>query len=98
MTSLDSSSFKKGIQQGNQEGLQKGIQEGIQKGIQKGLIEGLKLFIKNIVVTKFNKESIPFFNKIDSIDDINKLKKIRRKVKNANSFDEIKNSIDLDSI
>ncbi len=61
-----------------------------EQGIQKGLIKGLRQNIRDIIEIKFGKKFLPLINKIDSIDDLNKLEEIKNKVKNANSFEDVK--------
>jgi predicted transposase YdaD len=87
-TSFFKEGFKRGIEKGREEGIEKGREEGIKKGIEKGRkegeIKGLRTAILLGVQIKFGRDKVRLIrNKVESIDDIRKLKFLNEKIVKA---------------
>jgi flagellar biosynthesis/type III secretory pathway protein FliH len=85
--------LKEGLKEGEQKGIIKGLKEGEKRGIVKGKQEGLKEAILLDVQIKFGKSKVKEVkNLLEKVDDVNYLKKIKRKIieaKNWNDFIKI---------
>jgi predicted transposase YdaD len=74
---------------GREEGLKEGLKEGEQKGIVKGKREGLKEAILLGVQIKFGRSKIKELKTLlEKVDDLNHLKKIKRKIIEAKTWDD----------
>jgi hypothetical protein len=74
---------------GREEGLKEGLKEGEQKGIVKGKREGLKEAILLGVQIKFGRSKIKELKTLlEKVDDLNYLKKIKRKIIEAKKWDD----------
>ena len=74
---------------GREEGLKEGLKEGEQKGIVKGKREGLKEAILLGVQIKFGRSKIKELKTLlEKVDDLNHLKKIKRKIIEAKKWDD----------
>ncbi len=89
--------LKEGLKEGEQRGIVKGKQEGLKEGEKRGIVkgkqEGLKEAILLDVQIKFGKSKVKEVkNLLEKVDDVNYLKKIKRKIieaKNWNDFIKI---------
>ncbi|MEW6377974.1 MAG: hypothetical protein AB1611_00045 [bacterium] len=84
---------QRGIQEGIQQGIQEGIQQGMQKGMQKGLRQGLLEAVALGLELKFGEDGLRLSGRIDQIDSIEQLEKIKEGIKTAASFHEIESLI-----
>jgi predicted transposase YdaD len=74
---------------GKEEGLKEGEQRGIEKGKQEGKQEGLKEAILLDVQIKFGKSKTKEVKTLlEKVDDVNYLKKIKRKIIEAKTWDD----------
>jgi predicted transposase YdaD len=74
---------------GKEEGLKEGLKEGEQRGIEKGKQEGLKEAILLDVQIKFGKSKTKEVKTLlEKVDDVNYLKKIKRKIIEAKTWDD----------
>jgi hypothetical protein len=74
---------------GREEGLKEGLKEGEQRGIVKGKREGLKEAILLGVQIKFGRSKIKELKTLlEKVDDLNHLKKIKRKIIEAKKWDD----------
>ncbi len=74
---------------GREEGLKEGLKEGERIGIVKGLKEGLKEGILGIIQVKFGSSKVKQIkNLLDKINDINRLKKIKKEVIKAGNWED----------
>ncbi len=74
--------------EGRQQGLQEGLQQGLQQGLFKGLLEAVLLDLE----LKFGKEGLRWRKELEAIDDLEKLKALKRavlEVKDIKEFEEI---------
>jgi predicted transposase YdaD len=70
---------------GKEEGLKEGKQEGLKEGKQEGLKEAILLDVQ----IKFGKSKMKELkNLLEEIDDLNRLKKIKRKIIKAETWDD----------
>jgi len=75
-------------------GEKEGEQRGFEKGKQEGLKEGLKEGIVGIVQAKFGSQKAKLIkNLLDKINDISRLKKIKRKIIEAKNWDDFVKSL-----
>ena len=80
---------EEGLKEGEQKGIIKGLKEGEKRGIVKGKQEGLKEAILLDVQIKFGKSKVKEVkNLLEKVDDINYLKKIKRKIIEAKTWDD----------
>ncbi|RMD99811.1 MAG: hypothetical protein D6814_04895, partial [Calditrichaeota bacterium] len=79
--------------EGLQEGIEKGLQQGLQKGLQQGKIEGLKESIYDILEIKFAEPGLKLYEKVDKLDSLETLQKIRIALKKAKTLDEAEKAI-----
>jgi flagellar biosynthesis/type III secretory pathway protein FliH len=81
--------LKEGLKEGEQKGIIKGLKEGEKRGIVKGKQEGLKEAILLDVQIKFGKSKVKEVkNLLEKVDDVNYLKKIKRKIIEAKNWDD----------
>ncbi|MCS7213834.1 MAG: Rpn family recombination-promoting nuclease/putative transposase [Candidatus Calescibacterium sp.] len=84
--------YQEGLEKGMKEGLEKGIQKGIQKGRKEGIKEGLRRGLKEALLYdirfKFGKVSLSIKKRIMQIDDIEKLRFLKRLVLKARTLKE----------
>jgi predicted transposase YdaD len=81
--------YKWGKEEGLKEGLKEGEQKGIIKGIKQGKQEGLKEAILLDVQIKFGKSKMKEVKTLlEKVDDVNYLKKIKRKIIEAKTWDD----------
>ena len=81
--------YKWGKEEGLKEGLKEGEQRGIEKGKQEGKQEGLKEAILLDVQIKFGKSKTKEVKTLlEKVDDVNYLKKIKRKIIEAKTWDD----------
>jgi predicted transposase YdaD len=74
---------------GREEGLKEGLKEGEQRGIVKGKREGLKEAILLGAQIKFGRSKIKELKTLlEKVDDLNHLKKIKRKIIEAKTWDD----------
>ncbi len=88
------------FKRGEMEGIKKGREEGIKKGREEGIKEGLKIakklikeWIEVALMTKFGPKSKGLIEKLKTIEDIEKLRKLRRVLLKAKSTKEIEKII-----
>jgi predicted transposase YdaD len=80
---------EEGLKEGEQRGIVKGLKEGEQRGIVKGKREGLKEAILLGAQIKFGKSKIKELRTLlEKVDDVNYLKKIKRKIIEAKTWDD----------
>lgn len=70
--------MEKGLQKGRQEGLQKGLQKGRQEGLQRGAVGTAREYVLEILNDRFEKIPRSTMAAIKSIDDLERLKDLRR--------------------
>jgi hypothetical protein len=81
--------YKWGKEEGLKEGLKEGEQKGIIKGIKQGKQEGLKEAILLDVQIKFGKSKVKEVKTLlEKVDDLNHLKKIKRKIVEAKTWND----------
>jgi predicted transposase YdaD len=81
--------YKWGKEEGLKEGKREGLKEGEERGIKKGKREGLKEAILLAVQLKFGKSKIKEVKTLlEKMDDLNHLKKIKRKIIEAKTWDD----------
>ena len=74
---------------GKEEGLKEGLKEGKQEGLKEGKQEGLKEAILLDVQIKFGKSKTKEVKTLlEKVDDVNHLKKIKRKIIEAKTWDD----------
>lgn len=80
------------IQEGLEKGIQQGIQQGLRKGRQEGLREGLIKEARNLIFTYIESKigNVPmwFKDKIESLDDIDKLHQIFKEMIKVEDLDK----------
>ena len=70
-------------------GKEEGLKEGRQEGLKEGLIKGLREGIFGIVQTKFGSQKAKLIkNLLEKINDINRLKKIKKEVIRAETWED----------
>jgi flagellar biosynthesis/type III secretory pathway protein FliH len=80
---------KRGIVKGLKEGLKEGERRGIVKGLKQGKQEGLKEGILGIIQVKFGSSKAKLIkNLLDTVNDINRLEKIKKEVIKAKTWDD----------
>ena len=81
--------YKWGKEEGLKEGEQRGIIKGKEEGLKEGLIKGLREGIFGIVQTKFGSQKAKLIkNLLEKINDINRLKKIKKEVIRAETWED----------
>jgi predicted transposase YdaD len=85
--------LKEGLKEGEQRGIIKGKQEGLKEGEKRGIVkgkqEGLKEAILLDVQIKFGKSKTKEVkNLLEKVDDVNYLKKIKRQIIEAKTWDD----------
>jgi predicted transposase YdaD len=74
---------------GKEEGLKEGEQRGLIKGLKQGKQEGLKEGILGIIQVKFGSSKAKLIkNLLDTVNDINRLEKIKKEVIKAKTWDD----------
>ena len=68
------------------EGLEDGLKEGIQEGMQKGKIEAFRSMLLDLVEIKFGAIDPGLADRIQSIDDLDTLERLRQAIKKADSL------------
>jgi hypothetical protein len=77
--------YKWGEREGEKRGLEKGLKEGEKRGKQEGLKEAILLDVQ----IKFGKSKVKEIKTIlEKVDDVNHLKKIKRKIIEAKTWDD----------
>jgi predicted transposase YdaD len=77
--------YKWGEREGEKRGLEKGLKEGEKRGKQEGLKEAILLDVQ----IKFGKSKVKKIKTIlEKVDDVNHLKKIKRKIIEAKTWDD----------
>jgi predicted transposase YdaD len=80
---------EEGLKEGLKEGEQRGIIKGKQEGLKEGLIKGLREGIFGIVQAKFGSQKAKLIkNLLEKINDINHLKKIKKEVIRAETWED----------
>jgi hypothetical protein len=80
---------QKGFEKGKKEGEQRGIVKGLKEGEKRGKQEGLKEAILLDVQIKFGKSKVKEIKTLlEKVDDVNHLKKIKRKIIEAKTWDD----------
>jgi predicted transposase YdaD len=80
---------QKGFEKGKKEGLKEGERRGIVKGLKQGKQEGLKEGILGIIQVKFGSSKAKLIkNLLDTVNDINRLEKIKKEVIKAKTWDD----------
>jgi hypothetical protein len=81
--------YKWGKEEGLKEGEQRGIIKGKEEGLKEGLIKGLREGIFGIVQVKFGSQKAKLIkNLLEKINDINHLKKIKKEVIRAETWED----------
>jgi len=81
--------YKWGKEEGLKEGEQRGIIKGKEEGLKEGLIKGLREGIFGIVQVKFGSQKAKLIkNLLEKINDINRLKKIKKEVIRAETWED----------
>jgi len=74
---------------GKEEGLKEGEQRGIIKGLKQGKQEGFKEGILGIIQVKFGSSKAKLIkNLLDTVNDINRLEKIKKELIKAKTWDD----------
>ena len=81
---------KRGIQKGRQVGRQEGRQEGLQQGLLQGLLQDARESIVEFLQARFGKVPAGLAQRISKIDDLEKLRELRRKAATVGSVKEFK--------
>jgi predicted transposase YdaD len=77
--------YKWGEREGEKRGLEKGLKEGEKRGKQEGLKEAILLDVQ----IKFGRSKIKEIKTLlEKVDDVNHLKKIKRKIIEAKTWDD----------
>jgi predicted transposase YdaD len=77
--------YKWGEREGEKRGLEKGLKEGEKRGKQEGLKEAILLDVQ----IKFGKSKVKEIKTLlEKVDDVNHLKKIKRKIIEAKTWDD----------
>jgi predicted transposase YdaD len=77
--------YKWGEREGEKRGIEKGLKEGEKRGKQEGLKEAILLDVQ----IKFGKSKVKEIKTIlEKVDDVNHLKKIKRKIIEAKTWDD----------
>jgi len=77
--------YKWGEREGEKRGLEKGLKEGEKRGKQEGLKEAILLDVQ----IKFGRSKIKELKTLlEKVDDVNHLKKIKRKIIEAKKWDD----------
>jgi len=85
---------EEGLKEGLKEGEQKGIIKGLKEGEKRGIVKGLKEAILVGTRLRFgNQKAKQIRNFLEKIDDLNRLKKIKREVIRAESWENFVKSI-----
>ncbi len=73
------------------DGMKQGIQQGMQQGIQQGLIQGFKEMTFDLIEIKFGQtpDARNVQQLIKNIDDIDKLKTLKEKIKAGASISDL---------
>jgi predicted transposase YdaD len=80
---------QKGFEKGKKEGLKEGERRGIVKGLKQGKQEGLKEGILGIIQVKFGSSKAKLIkNLLYTVNDINRLEKIKKEVIKAKTWDD----------
>ncbi|MEM5831598.1 MAG: hypothetical protein QXO40_05355 [Candidatus Aenigmatarchaeota archaeon] len=85
--------LKEGIEKGLKEGIEKGLKEGIEKGQKAGMLEAILLDMK----IKFGSKAKAMIKKIKEIDDLEKLKRIKKAIIKAKSIKDIEKILENSS-
>ncbi|MCX7735000.1 MAG: hypothetical protein N2254_09630, partial [bacterium] len=89
--------MQEGIQKGRKEGVQKGRKEGIREGIKKGIMEGIRKGLKEALLSdvkfKFGRVSKLIKKEIMQIDDINKLRFLKKEVLKSRTLKEFEKKL-----
>jgi predicted transposase YdaD len=81
--------YKWGKEEGLKEGERRGLEKGKQEGLKEGIKEGLKEAILLDVQLKFSSSKAKLIkNLLDKINDINRLKAIKKKAIETKSWDD----------
>ncbi|MFN2266962.1 MAG: cytosolic protein [Desulfonatronovibrio sp.] len=67
----------------------KGMSEGLQQGMQEGILEG----IEDLMEIKFGEDSLRLIPAIGKIKDVERLREIRRIIKQSKTLDEVEQKI-----
>jgi len=80
---------RRGIVKGLKEGEKRGLEKGKQEGLKEGLIKGLKKAIFLDIQVKFGSQKAKLIkNFLDKINDINRLKEIKKKAVETKTWDD----------
>jgi flagellar biosynthesis/type III secretory pathway protein FliH len=80
---------EEGLKEGLKEGEQRGIIKGKEEGLKEGLIKGLREGIFGIIQVKFGSQKAKLIkNLLEKINDINRLKKIKKEVIRAETWED----------
>jgi predicted transposase YdaD len=81
--------YKWGREEGIKEGIKEGERRGLAKGLKEGLIKGLKEAILLDIQLKFgSQKEKQIKNLLDKVNDINRLKKIKKEVIKAENWED----------
>ncbi len=86
--------IERGIKEGIKEGIKKGIKEGKEAGMREGMREGLYEAISVALELKFGKRGLYLMSRVRRIEDILKLKYLKRELVKAKSLEEFKKVLD----
>ena len=78
----------KGLQKGLEEGRQEGRQEGIEEGLQRGLVAAREMLL-SLGETLFGAPDSATRSAVESIDDLERLKRLAHRVLSANGWDDL---------
>jgi predicted transposase YdaD len=74
---------------GEKEGEKRGLEKGLKEGEKRGIVEGLKEGILGIIQVKFgSSKAKQIKNLLDKINDIKRLKKIKKEVIKAGNWED----------
>jgi len=79
-----------GVEKGFEEGMEKGMQKGLVKGISEGIHKGKHQLIIRILLHKFGTIPEDMVNRIQTIDDDDKLEEIALKTVDLISLEQLR--------
>ncbi len=72
---------------------EKGMSEGLQQGMQQGRKEGILEGIEDLMEIKFGEDSLHLIPEISKIKDVERLREIRKIIKQSKTLDEVEKKI-----
>ncbi|MCX7734966.1 MAG: hypothetical protein N2254_09450 [bacterium] len=85
--------MQEGIQKGREEGIREGIQKGIRKGREEGIKRGLKEALLSDIQTKFRKTPTSIKKEIMRIDDVDRLRLLKKEVIKSKTLKEFEKKL-----